>query len=262
MARTEQSGTVEAPRVALAFVALNSGEGVTLEEISAAWSRCWPEETPLVPDEDSDDTLSYSFDEAVVAIAHVAAPIPSEAVEQAARQSWMWPEAGESVAGHTSHLIVTVLADERSPVERLELLSRVIVAIIEACEVAAVHWGAAGMLIEPSEFRGVVEESCEDGMPPLMLWVNLLASASENEGATLVTLGMQSLGLVELEVLNSKLEPADLLEFVGGVVSYLAENGPVLQDGETIGLSEDQKVTVEHTTSAFNPGQPVIRLHA
>ena len=132
-------------------------------------------------------------------------------------------------------------------------------AVIEAGDVGAVYWGAAGMLCEPSEFVSSARDAFEAGSYPVTNWVNMIVS-QERGRTSLSTAGMRALGHKDMEIVGTKTEATDALDFLGGIVCYLLENGPILQHGETVGLSARQKVKVRHVRSHFNPEREVIQL--
>lgn len=248
-------------RVSLAMLAVNSGKGLTPTEIAASWRAAWPDQPQ--PDEVKKDrgTMSFRIAGSHVVIAAIPMPLPAPELEAAIQRSWLWPEARSATAGHKAHVIVTVLDGDLDPVPRATLLTRVIAALARVGDVAAVYWGSASLLIEPADFVERATSSLSEGGLPLPLWVNVLLS-TEKRRTTASTRGLEALGHREFEVVDSKVDPEGLFEFLGGVISYVTENGPVLKHGETIGLSAKHKVKIEHCASAFNPGQRVIRLHA
>jgi hypothetical protein len=65
---------------------------------------------------------------------------------------------------------------------------------------------------------------------------------------------------VEIEIPRIDMEPGELREWLLNITYYLLENGPVLEHGQTIGMSAEQQIRIRHCPSSFgNPGT-VIRL--
>src|SRR5262249_1080771 len=54
----------------------------------------------------------------------------------------------------------------------------------------------------------------------------------------------------------------DLVERVAGLASYLIEHGPVVRDGNTVGESDVERLTVRHRTSQRCAGLPVYAIAA
>jgi hypothetical protein len=48
--------------------------------------------------------------------------------------------------------------------------------------------------------------------------------------------------------------------FACDLVQYLIEQGPVIEDGDTVGRNGDQKIVVHHAPSMLNRGELVYKL--
>ena len=62
------------------------------------------------------------------------------------------------------------------------------------------------------------------------------------------------------EQVTDRPEPGELREWLINIMFYLLENGPVLQHGQTIGMSAEQKIRIQHVASTFGHPAKVIRL--
>jgi hypothetical protein len=62
---------------------------------------------------------------------------------------------------------------------------------------------------------------------------------------------MNEFGLMEIEAQNARCSHAEILERVFGLAEYLITKGPVINDGETMGLSATDKIGVRHLPSMF-----------
>jgi len=56
---------------------------------------------------------------------------------------------------------------------------------------------------------------------------------------------------MEIEILESSQSFEVLLEFVMNVANYLITNGNVINHGDTVGESEDQRILVYHSPSIW-----------
>jgi hypothetical protein len=65
---------------------------------------------------------------------------------------------------------------------------------------------------------------------------------------------------MEIEIPRIEMAPGDLREWLLEIMYYLLENGPVLQDGQTIGMSAEQQLRIRHSPSSFGHPGKVIRL--
>jgi hypothetical protein len=65
---------------------------------------------------------------------------------------------------------------------------------------------------------------------------------------------------MEIEIPRIDMEAGDLREWLLNVMYYVLENGAVLKDGETIGMSAEQQIRIRHGPSSFGHPGKVIRL--
>jgi hypothetical protein len=75
----------------------------------------------------------------------------------------------------------------------------------------------------------------------------------------LVTTGLASFVGREIEWLPATLPPAVIAQRVYGVCQYLIVNGMVLKDGDTVGVSESERIRV-HFAERGQRGAPVLQL--
>ncbi len=203
------------------------------------------------------EIITFHAGPAFGAIALMRAPIPAGDLDAASKVSIAWPEAPERLKGHTAHLICTV----SGPVEKkvaAYLLTKVAAAVCMEAPALGVYWGAATLVHDPVAFASQAKEMSTDVLP-LYLWIRF-AVAREAGRTTMRTEGMRSLGFMEMEIVGSSRTPEEVVGFAFNICHYLLDNGPVLGDGETIGLSADEKVPVQHTGSFLNPQEKVYKL--
>ena len=93
----------------------------------------------------------------------------------------------------------------------------------------------------------------EDGSLPLLnlVWPGLYRREG---GLCAYTDGMRAFGRDEMEVLDAGAEPGDLRGFLLDIADYVLENGVALQDGETIGFGEDQRLAITRSAGVWHQG--------
>ena len=93
----------------------------------------------------------------------------------------------------------------------------------------------------------------EDGSLPLLNlgWPGLYRREG---GLCAYTDGMRAFGRDEMEVLDADAEPGDLRGFLLDIADYVLENGVALQDGETIGFGEDQRLSITRSAGVWHQG--------
>ena len=66
--------------------------------------------------------------------------------------------------------------------------------------------------------------------------------------------GLRGLGYDEIEVIDSKQSPGDVGEFLTDVANYVVDEEVILQDGETIGFTAEQKLPISKSRGAAVEG--------
>ena len=77
----------------------------------------------------------------------------------------------------------------------------------------------------------------------------------------LYTLGLEQFGKREIEVQNSKWKPGDILEFVYNVAHYIITSGTTIEDGNTVGGTKEERITVRYELSKVDPERTVMRIY-
>jgi hypothetical protein len=213
---------------------------------------------------DRGDGGVFSFDvgDEFVALAHMPAPYPASDLEGPIATSWMWPPEPpiDSIRGHRSHLLITMMGGAASPVRRRLILTAVTALAAKRPGVMAVYWGDATLVVFPPVFVNMAEKIHSPEAPPLYLWVDLRAFQNEDGSTGLFTTGLAPLGHMEIEIPRIEMGPGELREWLLNIMYYLLQNGPVLKDGQTIGMTAEQQIRIRHCASSFGHSGKVIRL--
>ncbi len=233
--------------------------------IIAAWKSLFPKHPPLNGADSQDQVYSFEADGMTVMVAAMPMPIPSGDIESACELSWMWEDAATEMKRQKSHFIITALHAKgmgADPVSEAMLVSRTAAAVCKASQAVGVYWGNGVQVHKPEFFIEAVQSFEEDDLLPCMLWVGQIVSGDSQEGPfTLSTVGLKHFGHKDIEVIDTSMHPGELRSTIYDLINYLLSNGPILKHCQTFGPSADIKWQVEHTTSKFRPGEPVIRLH-
>jgi Domain of unknown function (DUF4261) len=95
---------------------------------------------------------------------------------------------------------------------------------------------------------------------PVYLWVDVRVGPSPGGSSTGFTVGLSALGHMEFETLDSPRPASELREWLFNLATSVLANGPVIQDGNTVGADAHQRIRVVYAPSPFgHPGQ-VMRL--
>jgi hypothetical protein len=120
--------------------------------------------------------------------------------------------------------------------------------LVEQLPVIGVLWGSN--LVQANIFKGEFANSLKGGFP-FSLWILIQFSKQPNGNILISTLGMRDFEKMEIET-ESSLPFDQTFDLVRKFGSYIVATGAVVNDGDTISLSEPQKIKVRHTRS-FRP---------
>ncbi len=256
--------------ISIAMVALGDNPEISEEAIKADLAAMWPDLPPaesFVEDVDEegetpaaeDGTVaSFQIEDARVFLAMVQAPIPWEEIEGPCLTSWLWPESEVEMKKMTNHCIVIVMADWE-PMKRISLLTQVTSSVAETCpQTLGIYWGDSAMVISPQIFREFATLLPEDW--PIFVWIDYRVSVNEEGKTCGFTTGMSAFDMMEIETNNASDPPGEFRERLIGLVCYLLENGPVIEDGNIVGEDENERIKVRYDDSEFGIEGKVMRL--
>lgn len=92
---------------------------------------------------------------------------------------------------------------------------------------------------------------------PFMLWI-AIHPFRYNSGVGAVTTGLSSQVGREIEFEGGRLGLPDVIKKVAGLASYLIEHGMVINDGDSVGASETERLKATYATSTRFSGWPVL----
>lgn len=232
----------------------------SVEHFTTSLTSNWPSLSNISDISAEGGVLSFRLNAAYVAIGIVPTPIPWADLEGPCATSVLWPEATSVVRAHQSHAIVTVRA-ELLPIPLSTLLTQVSVALMASMPASlGVFWPNAVMVVPKDLFTDFAVDVMPLG-PPLPIWVDYRVGWTEDKSLSAgFTTGLVELGLMELETQAAIEPPSELKKRFESVADYLLENGLVIKDGDTIGESASEKISILHSTSAFGAKGTVMRL--
>lgn len=257
------------PGPQLAMPAFTGDASPAPESVIRAWTQLFPDEPALTAEggalsDAGISAVTFVAEGRTILFGHMPMPIPAGDIDPACEYSWMWPDAAAGMKGHRSHAVVASLP-AGDAVAEAHAVSRLIAAVCRADDgdgAAGVYWGNGGQVHMPDIFVDMVQALSEDGGLPSPLWIGVgISGASETGPFSLSTRGLRAFGHQEFEILDSRRGVGGLRVRIYDIISYILRAGPVLKHGDTLGDTADERLRVEHATSRFRAGEPVIRLH-
>lgn len=190
------------------------------------------------------------FPDGMVHLAYMPVPIPDGEVAAQVPYSRFWK--AEDSTDHQAHVVLIGSAD--SPVKSIDYVSRAAFALSTTHDTSAWYCGNASQILNPS----IASEFVEGGMS-LPIWVNVVCSKNARGGLDASTLGMESLGQREFEIVGSSQAGGALYELLMDLAAYVLD-GAILKDRQTFGRTEHERFAIEVGRSKLGKEGTVTRL--
>jgi hypothetical protein len=204
-------------------------------------------------------TLAFYWGAEKLIVSAVGEPIPWTDLEGPCNSAWYWPEAARALRGHAAHLLVLAVpaGPDRKPAAMK--LTKVASALAECCPAAGVFWGGSGTVHAPGPFRETAALAASDRLP-IEIWVGFGLIDEPDGSHSLFTSGLEEFGLMELEIQRSPNNPQFLYQHLFDMVHYVLRNHAILHDGETIGISDEERILIKTARSLCDGDTEVLQL--
>ncbi|MBZ2196562.1 DUF4261 domain-containing protein [Occultella gossypii] len=247
-------------------------DSITEESLSRQLLTDWPDLDPaLLSTDDSASRTAHAGEPApillhyggtMIAVMSVRSPIGDDLAD-IAQHSRLWPNDAPVPVDYTAHSIVSVFAAEatghRAATDQAVLLSKVIASLIGLSGgIRAVYWGSAEHVILPVLFRDLALNTLPT--PLLLAWVAMNVGTRPDGVLTGHTLGLDQLGVMDIEIPNSPEDASGLLDRLVGIADYQLQNGPVIGNADTIGSVAEAQIIAHHAPSAIGDERTVLSL--
>ncbi|MBP2249612.1 DUF4261 domain-containing protein [Paenibacillus xylanexedens] len=184
-----------------------------------------------------------------VVCAHIAAPVPDREVEENAKLNILWREAEQVTSRHQSQIIVSVL-NATNAIEGHVLFTQTASALLQLDHALAIYM--APLVVEASQYvetsRGIKHDEL-----PVSLWI-FIGLFQNAKGASAYTYGLRNFGKEEMEIMQSSESLSDVFEMMFMTTTYVVENDVTLHDGETLGFSAEQKLSISLSKGVATEG--------
>jgi len=233
------------------FILLNSRE-CDLQLIKANLLNDWnisgsPEEN----EEETDGTLVFEAGGCMLAVSFVDAPVPDGEAERNAQFNYMWREAAEVAKTHVAQIILAVFDRSGSPLDSGKMYAKLATSCLKLPNAVGIY--TSGTVFQPELFVEMAVTALRDDDFPLLNLVHFGLVAGES-GISGYTCGLSAFGKDEIEVLDSQASPAELRDFLIDISDYIVVQDVTLRDGETIGFSAEQKLSITRSEGVYVGG--------
>lgn len=250
----------------LAFVLLSKPGLPSAQAVAAAFSR-FAVQGQYLKIRDSEGSTGdgeiLQFDAGgcgAVFVAAVPVPVPKGEADEGVRFSVSAFGTEWRLPPHAAHLIVTASGNEApSKAAALSSFTSVLAAVTVASHAVGVYWGSAGATHSPDFFVSVAEERDPDSR--ILLWTGVSLAREADGRLSLLSLGMQQLGLPDLLLVAPKSTAGNAaLGTFFDLLNYTAKRGEALREGDTVGRTAKEKLPVTYVASPVDPDKQVWRV--
>lgn len=237
------------------FMLLPDAKPIDHAPVLDALRRKYPMVRSAVSDVTPEQTFNVNLSGTDVMVAHMPAPIPTPEVAECTAISRFWDGSPEQTA-HQSHAVL-VSYGPQPPKVKAQALNRVATAVSMAGPTVGWYVGSASHVLSPAL---ATELEDDDGDLGIMAWVNVIATPDGLGRASLSTIGMETFGHREFEIVGTTADPGEWFTRLLDLANYVMDAGPVLKHGQTFGATADEKIGIEVGKSRLGKNGTVIRL--
>lgn len=209
--------------------------------------------------EAKEDAMVFPLGGNTAAVALRPSPIPWSNLEGPCETARWWPEAGQKMCGHNSHLLVVLTGETGDAVRHWLALTHLTAAVAAHSDAAGIYWGGGTLVHDPRVFLEEARRATPENLP-LHLWIDFRIESNDDGTLRLFTTGMKALDKMEIEIPRSRHEPAEVFDFACSIAYYILSRGAEIRDGHTVGRCEDEKVPAAHAPSMWDSEITVLRL--
>lgn len=227
--------------VLLAMPIFTNGGSLKLDKVLDNLKSFWG--LSITNIEGDTETASFDIEGVMVALGNMPIPIPKEELDEVIPYAYTWANAAKELEKQTGHAIVSILAGDKSSVERFTILSKLLCSILITCEnCIAIYQGNETLLLHRDHYLAAVEDLKMNRVPvPAWIYIGMRQTPF---GIDAYTYGMFNFSKNEIEIIGSPLDANRLYRMILGISSYIIEKNINFKDDEVYNFSESIKLHV------------------
>ncbi|MEL6254364.1 MAG: DUF4261 domain-containing protein [Bacteroidota bacterium] len=216
----------------------------------------WGLEIDSMDIEGSDKSLAFNLQGETIGFMLMDFAIPWQEIEGPCQYSPTWDEASAEMKKHKSHLIVTIISQKNSLIERELLLNKLVASSLKLTESIGVYIGRAQLVRSKGEFLMETERIRARSLPVgNWLFFGITETKKGNAG---FTVGLENFGYREMEILESEKSLGDIYVLFYNTSHYVIAEEVVFKNKETLGYTKTQKLPIRIKKSTVAKGKKVV----
>ena len=216
-----------------------------IADLKSDW-QITPEETEV-----EEGNLVFEWENNLMAVSLVPAPVPDGEAEHFAGENYMWREAVETTKKHTAQLVVFAINREGDTIDASLHFSKIVDCCLNQKNALGVY--SAGTVHQPEFYKDMAALMKQDELP-IALWVYFGIGKSEN-GNDGYTYGLNTFGKTEIEIIGSQKSLEEIREFLYYVSLHVVKAGMNFHDGETLKFTSDEAYTITKSEAVYLDGE-------
>jgi hypothetical protein len=256
----------------IAMIPLERAVEVDPAEVIAAFDRLFPglAGTLVWPgSNDANDNSGggiYLLEGMALPVMVIDKPIPAGTMDHAIGATRMWDDP-QAMNRHQGHVIVSSFGETEAfegAIKSARAVTLLSAAILKATPAIGIYWTTGETVTKPDMFIESAQRLATDSAPLESRWVQYywLGAPPQDGKPTLavITTGLKPFIGRELEFKPTTFSPIELAQRIIGTVGYLLMNGPVVGDGDTLGISQKEHIRARYRDRGQRPDIPVISM--
>ena len=216
-------------------------ESITSPEGMKVRAAIATKDVDTVEEEDMEEAHFLVIDDYKVVVAPFSFAMPMEAVMQGATRNYLWEEALDAVINHTGHVAISIVEGPGNPLEEGILLTKLLSVATEQTGASAIYTN--GVLYEAKKYHEETEQLRDDMLPMAnLIWVDM--EFEDDDTISLHTSGMELFKQLNVEFLHCPWHPEKAWNYVLSVADYVLTSDKTVQDGDSVGRTEEEQLTV------------------
>ena len=235
----------------LGMILLSDTNSMKIKDVVEELRRKW--KLNVDDKEAGDETSIIVIDGYNIAIAQISVPIPGDEIEIAAKYNYFWENGVDEATKHKGHIILSILNSGKNPIKENILFNEVAASILGNSNSLGVYIGGRSLLLKKDFYLANTEMMTNEDFP-LFNWV-YFGMRHENEKNSIYTYGLADFNKKEMEIVNSTHSLKELRELIFNLAHYVILSDVTLKAGETIGVTENQKLKITESKGKYLDGK-------
>lgn len=249
--KREKKTETNSEKLILGMVLLKENNSMEIDKVISELKDKW--KLNVENTETDNETSIIEINGYRIAIANMSVPIPGDEVKTTAEFNYFWKNGDIEATSHKGHIILTIMNGGKDQIAENVLFTKIATTIMNNSNSLGIYIGGRTLTLE-KDFYTENAEMMTDQDLPIYNWI-YFGMRKENGKNSIYSYGLADFGKLEMEIVNSKHPMDELQELMFNLTHYVIASNVTLNHGETIGMSETQKLKLSITKGKYLDGK-------